>query len=240
MQLSFDGEAFVAEGSPNKPTQQQLDTQIQTALMQPSVETFLLILQSLPADDPFSMTSSVIYATESQEAVLASRNTPASLIGALVGASAFGFLVGAFMSFQKFRRKTWHHESDVRHKAIDAPQGTECQSTFDEDENAEEDEVEGSEEFEEEESSRISSTFRVPSYIEVSTMPSDSSTKQMSNRRRKRTPKSSISKSTSYRIVEDTGEVEIEFHQVDKSQQQNRGYDPLFQSPFMRDEDGED
>jgi len=88
--IDFSGCASFAEESEFIPTGEQLDILIATALQQPTVETLLLVLQSLDPGNPFAQTNSVEYSTTTVNApeLLAPTPITASDLWALIAAWA--------------------------------------------------------------------------------------------------------------------------------------------------------
>jgi hypothetical protein len=249
--VSYTGTVTVAEGSPVRPTQEQIDTLIQTALMQPSVETLLLMLQSLGPNNPFSSTSSVEYAATGSQPMLKTGDSSSwsptnSILWAALGASSLGFVAGTFLSLKISQRsyksrKEWYDEDGKEvPKMPSHSQHTGGRSESEDDlKDDEEDVPDWAKEIERTppENSTITS---ITGALMESLPGSNSWTRPMSNRKRSR-----IRPPLVVRLQKgegNSGEVEIEFHQIEKSRDPSGGYNCchdalLFESPFLHTEE---
>jgi energy-converting hydrogenase Eha subunit A len=99
--IEYNLTAFFLAGEQRIPTEEEVDIVVQTALLQPSVQTLLLELRTLPADNPFSSTSTVFYTTATMAAALttiskkAEIDVPILLIGIAFGLGALACIVTA-------------------------------------------------------------------------------------------------------------------------------------------------
>jgi hypothetical protein len=64
--IGFEGSAEFAESSNSVPTQADMDSFIATAFELPGVQIFIDLLATLPADNPFSTTTSVMFSSASR------------------------------------------------------------------------------------------------------------------------------------------------------------------------------
>jgi hypothetical protein len=101
---------FPASGSERIPTVEEVDIIIQTAFSQPSVQTLLLELRTLPVENPFSSTSTAFYSTEPMAAPLLSDSTakvvPVVLIGMAAGVGALACIIMAICAARRRSRYT--------------------------------------------------------------------------------------------------------------------------------------
>jgi hypothetical protein len=102
---------FPVSGSERIPTIEEVDIIIQTAFSQPSVQTLLLELRTLPPEDPFSSTSTAFYSTEPMAAPLLSASSdstatavPAVLIGMAAGVGALACIIVAIFAARRRSR----------------------------------------------------------------------------------------------------------------------------------------
>jgi hypothetical protein len=255
--ISYTGTVTVAPDSPNQPTQEQIDTLIQTAFMQPSVETLLLTLQSLGPNNPFSSTSSVEYAVTGSAPMLetggSSRSTVNSILWAALGASSLGFAAGAVLSLRISQRRDQsrkgRYDGDGQEvlKMPSHSQLTGGRSDSEEEDGDDDGEGENSEEdlpdwAREKEPVPLTEKFTMTSVTGalIESLPGSSNwTRPISNQKRSRIRPPSV-----VRLRQgdgDQGEVEIEFHQIEKSRDPSGGYcgydTLLFESPFLHTED---
>jgi hypothetical protein len=100
-----------AGGTERIPTVEELDILIQTAFLQPSVQTLLLELRTLPLENPFSSTSTVFYSTEPMAAPLLSASSdstatavPTVLIGMAAGVGALACIITAIFAARRRSR----------------------------------------------------------------------------------------------------------------------------------------
>jgi hypothetical protein len=261
--ISFEGDVVVSANSPVQPTQEQIDTQIQTALMQPSVETLLLMLQSLGPNSPFSSTTSVTYAADSQAQVLQEEENISSnaVFWAAMGASSIGFMVGAVLSLRVRRRNQSLHRQNKRHYNCDFGDCTllkmpgHSQRTIQQSDSEDDDDdddysprnhlnVRPSTSFVHSGNSPLKSFAGLAGSMPASHRLARPATTDKNNKGPRIRPPQPPPV-LHMRQVDGCGEVEIEFHEVEKSRDPSGGYfcgydALLFDSPFLATDDDDD
>lgn len=115
IRIGYEGLAVFAEGTEFPPSQEDIDLLILTAFQQPSVATLLGMLQALPAENPFSTTSSAQYIQGMQLSLPARTNnddpgsstTSTAIVVAIVGTFVLAFLLAGLI----LRRRLWARDS---------------------------------------------------------------------------------------------------------------------------------
>jgi hypothetical protein len=259
--ISFKGDVVVSANSPVQPTQEQIDTQIQTALMQPSVETLLLMLQSLGPNTPFSSTTSVTYAADSQAQVLQDDEETISahaVFWAAMGASSVGFVVGAVLSLRVRRRNQSLDRQNKRHrKNCDLGDCTFLKMPGHSQRTIEQSDSEGEDDDDDEEDYPVerpntsfvnSGTSNLKAFAGLAgSMPASHRWARPATNNNSSTKGPRIRPPPVLRMRQEDGcgEVEIEFHEVEKSRDPSGGYycgydALLFDSPFLATDDDDD
>jgi hypothetical protein len=102
---------FFPAGAERVPTTEEVDIIIQTAFSQPSVQTLLLELRTLPLENPFSSTSTLFYSTEPMAAPLLTPSSDSSattvhavLIAMATGVGALACLITAIFAARRRSR----------------------------------------------------------------------------------------------------------------------------------------
>jgi hypothetical protein len=111
IRIGYEGIAVFGENSEFPPSQEGIDLLILTAFQQPNVATLLSMLQALPAESPFSATSSVQYIQGMQLSVPArtkhddsgSSSISTATAVAIVGAFVLAFLLAGFILRRRLR-----------------------------------------------------------------------------------------------------------------------------------------
>jgi hypothetical protein len=111
IRIGYEGMAVFGENSEFPPSQEDIDLLILTAFQQPNVATLLSMLQALPAETPFSATSSVQYIQGMQLSVPArtkhdesgSSSTSTATVVAIVGAFVLAFLFAGLILRRRLR-----------------------------------------------------------------------------------------------------------------------------------------
>jgi len=108
VRIGYFGDATFSEESTFVPTQEQLDELIDTALQQPISETLLMMLNNLPEDNPFSKTTNVEYSNSAQpsepEPLATQLVSSTGIVSAVIGASVVVVAVAAgYVSLKHYR-----------------------------------------------------------------------------------------------------------------------------------------
>lgn len=101
--ISFEAEATFATDSQYVPTKDQLNLLIESAFVQPNVETLLLLLGTLPPDNPYSMATGATYAKTPPTTPEPVSPLSAVIVGAVLGAATLGFIIGTIISRRRGR-----------------------------------------------------------------------------------------------------------------------------------------
>jgi hypothetical protein len=106
--IDYNLTAFFLPGAQTIPTEDEVDIVVQTAFSQPSVQTLILELRTLPLENPFSSTTTVSYSiTEPMAAPLTTSSdstgitVPAVLIGMAAGVGALACIVTAIFTARR-------------------------------------------------------------------------------------------------------------------------------------------
>jgi hypothetical protein len=106
--IDYDLAAFFFPLEERIPTTEEVDIIIQTAFLQPSVQTLLLELRTLPVENPFSSTSTVFYSMEPMAAPLltpssdsSATTVPVVLIGMAAGVGALACIITAIFAARR-------------------------------------------------------------------------------------------------------------------------------------------
>jgi hypothetical protein len=106
--IDYNLTAFFLPGAQTIPTEDEVDIVVQTAFSQPSVQTLILELRTLPLENPFSSTTTVSYSiTEPMAAPLTTSSdstgitVPAVLVGLATGVGALACIVTAIFAARR-------------------------------------------------------------------------------------------------------------------------------------------
>jgi hypothetical protein len=106
--IDYNLTAFFLPGAQTIPTEDEVDIVVQTAFSQPSVQTLILELRTLPLENPFSSTTTVSYSiTEPMAAPLTTSSdstgitVPAVLVGLATGVGALACIVTAIFTARR-------------------------------------------------------------------------------------------------------------------------------------------
>jgi hypothetical protein len=108
--IDYNLTAFFFPGAERIPTNEEIDIVVQTAFLQPSVQTLILELRTLPLENPFSSTSTVFYSTEPMAAPLTTSSdssattVPVVLIGMAAGVGALACIITAIFAARRTSR----------------------------------------------------------------------------------------------------------------------------------------
>jgi hypothetical protein len=113
IRIGYEGMAVFGESSEFPPSQEDIDLLILTAFQQPNVDTLLGMLQALPAETPFSATSSARYIqgmqlsipTRNQNDNSASSPTSRATVVGIVGALVLAFLLAGLTLRRRLRTR---------------------------------------------------------------------------------------------------------------------------------------